>query len=653
MNKDPLEQTSGQSRLHFSSYKLLWLILLGILLLAGFLHLYRLPELTSFRSDQGRDALAARAMIETHQPALLGPGSAVGKFKRGPAYYYLLLPFFVVGEENPLMGAAASAFFDLAAIVLLFLVGRDFFNEWVGLGAAALYAVSAVPVFWGRYFWNPSPLPFFALLLLFALQKICAGDERYLLILVPTWSVAWQIHDPPLFFLPLFLIAWLWFRPRIRIQTYILAFALGLITLLPFLFYEVQHEFVNLRAMFAGFLQASGSGGKLIENAAANIAITFQLLDAMLPGAGILHLVVIALALLGLARVFYEWRGAARRNAQLFSLYLALPLLYALWPVPPETRYMTIVLPLPFLLLGLGLDTLRRPNRYFALATAGVTVLLVLSIANTTYASYRSARPGDHSLSAETRVADAVIEQSNNKPFQFRLIASYQNHEAYDSPYQYLLAWLGHAPSNRTDVDTFVLYDPETEGDAADYSGTTINGVKIVHLQAPRQVGPDLIKNGSFVGVNGKMTGWYNYAPEGTQNIPDPKGEGLLQVGVNGNDDLKTTQVVRLEGDRQYLIRFRYRNQLARGDLRVYFIVEDAAGNSLDTFPVGAEHGQVFANGALFNNRTDSWVDDSLLVRVPPNGVKAKLWLRNRGIGPAWWDDIQIYQVETDDIPPP
>src|SRR5581483_3045206 len=83
-------------------------LLLALLVLLGFglyLRAYRLDELVIWLGDQGRDVTATWRMMQTGEPALLGPGSSVGRFQRGPIYYYLLLAGVAAGGGNPL-GAA-------------------------------------------------------------------------------------------------------------------------------------------------------------------------------------------------------------------------------------------------------------------------------------------------------------------------------------------------------------------------------------------------------------------------------------------------------------------------------------------------------------------------------------------------------------------
>lgn len=72
-------------------------------------------------------------------------------------FVYGTLPVFIiryVGEWtgqtgydlNTIVGRKLSAYFDIATILLVFLIGLFLYNKWVGLGGAALYAFAVLPI---------------------------------------------------------------------------------------------------------------------------------------------------------------------------------------------------------------------------------------------------------------------------------------------------------------------------------------------------------------------------------------------------------------------------------------------------------------------------------------------------------------------------
>lgn len=62
-----------------------------------YLRFWQFEHAISFGWDQGRDAFAVRDLL--HGKFLLkGPRTGVGDFYLGPAYYYLLAPFYLISH---------------------------------------------------------------------------------------------------------------------------------------------------------------------------------------------------------------------------------------------------------------------------------------------------------------------------------------------------------------------------------------------------------------------------------------------------------------------------------------------------------------------------------------------------------------------------
>ena len=81
-------------------------LLLILILTLGFLaRVYRLDMLLRFYYDQGRDAIVIHDIIHKLRPVLVGPTTGLAGIMRGPAFYYLLLPAYLVGRGDPVIAA--------------------------------------------------------------------------------------------------------------------------------------------------------------------------------------------------------------------------------------------------------------------------------------------------------------------------------------------------------------------------------------------------------------------------------------------------------------------------------------------------------------------------------------------------------------------
>src|SRR3989344_6479563 len=110
------------------------LIVVSLTLIGGFLRLYNLSGTLQFLGDQGRDALILHRLLIKHDPVFIGPVTSVGNMYLGPAYYYLMLPFYALSYPSPMGAVYAIALLGTLTIPLIYLLGR----EMVGHRAAIL-----------------------------------------------------------------------------------------------------------------------------------------------------------------------------------------------------------------------------------------------------------------------------------------------------------------------------------------------------------------------------------------------------------------------------------------------------------------------------------------------------------------------------------
>lgn len=636
----------------------LWVALGVMVLLAAVLRFYRLADLTFFLGDEARDASIVQSMVEGHGPVLLGPIASVGTYHRGPAYYYLLLLPQWLGGGNPVSGAVAIALIDLGTIVMLFVVGRAFFSTWVGLAASGLWLSQPLVVAFARAAWNPNPLPFFVLLMLYAMFKIARGKSAYLLLLAGAWAISWQLHDETLLLLPVFALFALWFRPRIPLKHYLGAVGVMMAALSPFLLYEVQHGFANTGAMIRFALQSqsggapAGVGGMLAtmgHRLSQALAVLGNLLmprqapadpnKLLLPSQDIASYIFLAVAVVGLGWPVFQARGPNRRSAQLFLLYLLTVLLYAFWPGAFDPHYLAIVWPVPFLLIGLTVDALRRLRLAMGAVSMAAVLLVSLSGAYQQLQLMRDASPGPGTYAATRAVVEHIAATARAKPFGFQLFSSFQALDVFDAPYKYLFEWLNYKPSNSPHADIFIVYDPQAIRDGPALPGVVIDGIKVVHY-GPSTEGPNIVRNGDFSQEQEQEQAsgpWLMPAPDMARTETSGGRPALLLIGTQaGGVVVNATQRLSVAGGKRYVVRFRYRNQLTEGAQSVYLQFTDAQGNTQGIYPNRAEYPV---------GSHPEWGQAEFVAEAPPAATQASLCLCNGGVGKAWFADIEVREL--------
>ena len=144
-----------------------------ILLFAALFRFFRIHDLTTFSGDQGVDFLIVKRMLVNGEFTLLGP--KIGTFSDiaiiylGPIYYYMIAPFLLLFNFDPIGPAVFISFLSVLTIIVIYLIGLVFFNKIVGIIASIIFAVSVPIVNEARVALNPNPEPFFSAVLIFAL----------------------------------------------------------------------------------------------------------------------------------------------------------------------------------------------------------------------------------------------------------------------------------------------------------------------------------------------------------------------------------------------------------------------------------------------------------------------------------------------------
>ncbi len=157
--------------------------------------------------------------------------------------------------------------------------------------------------------------------------------------------------------------------------------------------------------------------------------------------------------------------------------------------------------------------------------------------------------------------------------------------------------------------------------------------------QAPPKVGPNLLVNGAFSATTEKERAAWKLSAGSSPSVKIQQMEGetaLLLIGPRGADPKYSITVIQempITGGKQYLIRFRYRNEAASGVQRIYF---QTRGATEDFFPSGA--GYVAQN-------TGEWTVGSFIATAAPGTTAATIWLRVNGPGRAWFTDIEVSEI--------
>ncbi len=450
-------------------------ILLGlILLLAAFLRLYRISDYMTFLGDEGRDVLVVKHILEG-QFTLLGPRASAGDFFTGPIYYYFMAPFLWLFHLDPVGPAVMIALLGITTVWLIYYIGKRFFNETAGLIAALLYTISPLVLTYSRSSWNPNPMPFFTLLLLYLLYlTILKNSWKKFLLVGILYGIALQLHYIETFVAPIIfffvLIANFVHHPdpelvegegsqiarkgmlRLRLsmtnvtmlcKNYLLIFLGFLVGFLPFLLFEFRHDFANTRTILHFVTYGNMHDPNSISSGFFQIIgdVYFRLFGHLIAGYPVdqfarfnpfvlsfWQIMIWTLSLTSIVLLY--WLKNKLAALLLFLWFFFGVLLFGFYHKPIYDYYFEFMFPLPFLLIGNLFSfifqgkKLQPIGNIICLITLGVLLWLNISQNELWYT------PNKQKDQVE-KISEFVLSKTNNKPFNFALITPGNSDYAY------------------------------------------------------------------------------------------------------------------------------------------------------------------------------------------------------------------------------
>lgn len=437
--------------------------LVGIIFLAGFLRLYKIADYMTFLGDEGRDVLIAKGILEGDL-VLLGPRSSAADFFYGPVYYYFITPFLWLFNYDPVGPAVMVAIIGTATVWLVYKVGKELLDSTLaGLFAASLYSVSPLVIAYSRSSWNPNPLPFVSLLLLYILYKALPQKSLFLFVISGILlGISMQLQYLALFLGTIslafiFLGTWQVFRKIdivLVIKRYV-AIGIGfLIGFSPFLAFEVRHGFPNIKTIFRYIF--TDNLKPIDYDAPAPLAIITNVLFrlfgrlvtrypppeqvniAIEPYVFVLFVVTFALIVFSF---IFLLKVKNAKALLLFSLWFILGVgFFGLYKDKIYDYHFGFMFTLPFLLVGNAFAGLYEWKKKKIFSAFALCLFIALFVFNLMANPFQSA-PNRQKEQVE-QIAEFVLSKTDRKPFNFALLTDGNS----DHGYRYFFHLRGRDP---------------------------------------------------------------------------------------------------------------------------------------------------------------------------------------------------------------
>jgi hypothetical protein len=491
----------------------------------------------------------------------------------------------------------------------------------------------------------------FAVLSVYAAMRIARGDGRWLLVLAPAFLIGFQMHELEAFLVPMLalVLVWhwrVWLKPRIVVG----ATALALVVMLPFIAQQVTHHYEDIRAMLQYLLNAAtgspvpSTTGQGSPSAVERVTTALGWLPRALPGPDLINLVLLAVGALGLGWLIVRVARQRSPDAAVLLLYCATPLLYAFWPSPIFSHYALVIYPIPLMLCGLGVAAIvrgaqrwstrfRRPALpAIAAAAAAVALTLVFAVGfMNSIGATAAEQPVARRWTNVMAVTRQVITDAAGQPFALRIKADFYPPISWVAMWQYPFDHLGTPPDPmRVDLPTYVIFDPADYAGGAAYGGEVVDGVRWARF-------PTATYGEQLVGDD------WQFGGQATGDVDTSTAPVVVHVSADSvRNYAEATQSISVTAGARYLVRYDYRSDIGVVATSVYLQIFDASGTLLKTLPNG---------GGDRHGPAGAWTTASFMDAAPDGAATAKLILRTRGPGSAWFTNVEVRPVVADEAP--
>ena len=226
---------------HIFIYLLLFLVVLG----AIFVRVYRVDQILWFYFDQGRDALVIWDFWHKGDLFFVGPTTGIAGIFRGPWYYWLIAPIYLVGGGDPVWPAIFLSLLSVVAVIFLFILGKEIAGRSAGLIAAIIASFSYYIMIASRWLSNPTPMLLISLLIIFSSFRIIDSKKptKYWLLILFLLGMAMQFGSAAeIFYFPIVALIAVWRRKTLSKRLLFVSFCLLFVSFLPQIIFDVRHQ---------------------------------------------------------------------------------------------------------------------------------------------------------------------------------------------------------------------------------------------------------------------------------------------------------------------------------------------------------------------------------------------------------------------------
>ena len=226
------------------------LILFLILTVAFLVRIYNFKSYYVFSHDSDLASWIIKDILVNGHLRLIGQETSSQGIFIGALFYYLQIPFYLLGQMNPLPAVFLTILLGVFTTYSIFFVFNKIANTKVGLIGAFIYSVSALMVFTDREVVPTMPVVLWTVWFLYSLFLIFKGKQLYGFILSAILiGLVWHLNLALILLTPLILIAFIYSKQKINLKALFVGLLMLFVVNGPLLFFEYRHNFSQTKSI--------------------------------------------------------------------------------------------------------------------------------------------------------------------------------------------------------------------------------------------------------------------------------------------------------------------------------------------------------------------------------------------------------------------
>lgn len=223
----------------------------AIIGLGFLLRIFKAKQLFLYSHDQDLAGWIIKDIVVNRHFRLIGQETSTQGIFIGPLFYYLLIPFYVLFNMDPIGGVVMAAVLGLFSIFSVYFVFNSVFGRKSAIIASFIYAVSFYTIFNDREVVPTMPVIAWTVWFFYCLDLILKGSQkRGYLILGILVGLIWHINFALVLLLPLIPLVVVLSKKGIDKKALGTGFIALFITSLPLIIFELRHGFVQTKALY-------------------------------------------------------------------------------------------------------------------------------------------------------------------------------------------------------------------------------------------------------------------------------------------------------------------------------------------------------------------------------------------------------------------